>query len=57
MECIHAAGIPKGAVNIRHGTGPVVGNELTVNPDVNKISFTGSTGVGKTICRGARLTP
>lgn len=56
MECIHAAGIPKGVVNILHGTGPVVGNELTVNPDVNKISFTGSTGVGKTIAKGAADT-
>ena len=58
MECIHAAGIPKGVVNILHGTGPVVGNELTVNPDVNKISFTGSTATGKHIARVAadRLT-
>ncbi|MDO5626486.1 MAG: aldehyde dehydrogenase family protein [Pseudomonadota bacterium] len=56
MECIHAAGIPMGVVNILNGKGSVVGHELTVNPDVNKISFTGSTGVGRTIAKGAADT-
>jgi aldehyde dehydrogenase (NAD+) len=52
-ECIHAAGLPPGVVNIVNGRGDVVGAALTTHPDINKISFTGSTAVGKTIARGA----
>ncbi|BCP53975.1 aldehyde dehydrogenase [Kaistia sp. 32K] len=56
MECLHDAGLPKGVVNIVNGMGDVVGAELTRNPDVNKITFTGSTGVGKIIAKGAADT-
>ncbi|BCG09552.1 hypothetical protein BADSM9389_22200 [Buttiauxella agrestis] len=35
------------------GRGDVVGAEITRHPDIAKISFTGSTQVGKTIARGA----
>ncbi|WP_435948114.1 aldehyde dehydrogenase family protein [Dryocola sp. BD586] len=52
-ECLHAAGLPEGAFNIVTGRGDVVGAEITRHPDVAKISFTGSTAVGKTIARGA----
>lgn len=52
-ECFHAAGLPPGVVNIVNGRGDVVGAALTTHPDINKISFTGSTPVGKTIARGA----
>jgi aldehyde dehydrogenase (NAD+) len=50
-EAFHAAGLPPGVVNIVNGRGEVVGAELSVHPDVSKISFTGSTAVGKQIAR------
>lgn len=52
-ECLHAAGLPNGVINIVTGRGDVVGAEITRHPDIAKISFTGSTAVGKTIARGA----
>lgn len=52
-ECLHAAGLPEGVVNIVTGRGDVVGAEITRHPDIAKISFTGSTAVGKMIARGA----
>ncbi|MFZ7108471.1 aldehyde dehydrogenase family protein [Avibacterium avium] len=53
MECFHEAGLPKGVVNFVTGKGSVVGAEITRNPDINKITFTGSTAVGKVIAKGA----
>ncbi|UOO81347.1 aldehyde dehydrogenase family protein [Uruburuella testudinis] len=53
MECFHEAGLPKGVVNILNGTGALVGTEITENPDIAKITFTGSTAVGKIIAAGA----
>ena len=52
-ECFHEAGLPKGVVNFVNGLGDVVGSEMTRNPHISKIAFTGSTLVGKTIARGA----
>ncbi len=52
-ECLHEAGLPRGVFNIVNGRGEVVGVEITRHPDIAKISFTGSTLVGKTIARGA----
>lgn len=40
------AGLPAGALNIVTGHSPIIGEELTRNADVAKISFTGSTRVG-----------
>ncbi|ACT60307.1 NAD-dependent succinate-semialdehyde dehydrogenase [Hirschia baltica] len=40
------AGIPAGVVNVVTGSSTSIGAELTENPDVSKISFTGSTRVG-----------
>ncbi|WP_373989584.1 aldehyde dehydrogenase family protein [Duganella sp. BuS-21] len=50
-EYFHAAQLPPGVVNIVNGRGDVVGAELSAHPEVNKISFTGSTAVGKSIAR------
>ncbi|GAA6140960.1 aldehyde dehydrogenase family protein [Hydrogenophaga sp. 5NK40-0174] len=47
------AGFPPGVVNIVHGMGTEAGSALTAHPDVSKISFTGSTGVGRIIARDA----
>jgi betaine-aldehyde dehydrogenase len=46
-EILIAAGIPAGVVNILVGRGSVVGEVLVTHPDVDMLSFTGSTGVGK----------
>jgi aldehyde dehydrogenase (NAD+) len=50
---LHEADVPPGLFNIVTGRGDIVGAEITRHPDVAKISFTGSTAVGKTIARGA----
>jgi len=49
LEALHEAGLPKGLLNVVNGRGDVVGAELSRHPDVAKISFTGSTVVGKAI--------
>ena len=41
------AGIPKGVLNIITGSATAIGGELTSNPTVRKVSFTGSTEIGK----------
>jgi succinate-semialdehyde dehydrogenase/glutarate-semialdehyde dehydrogenase len=46
-ELAHRAGIPKGVFNVITGPAPEIGAELTSNPTVRKISFTGSTEVGR----------
>lgn len=46
-ELAHRAGIPRGVLNIITGDAPAIGNELTSNPLVRAIGFTGSTAVGK----------
>jgi phenylacetaldehyde dehydrogenase len=48
-ELIVEAGFPPGVVNIVTGLGPVAGQALVEHPGVDKISFTGSTAVGKRI--------
>ena len=55
-EALHEAGLPKGVFNIVTGRGDIVGTELSRHPDIMKISFTGSTVVGKTILREAAGT-
>ncbi len=52
-ELIGEAGFPDGVVNIVTGDGPGAGAPLTTHPLVNKISFTGSTEVGKLIGKAA----
>src|ERR1700741_1052132 len=49
LECLHEAELPNGLCNVVAGRGDVVGAELVRNPDVAKISFTGSVGVGQSI--------
>jgi acyl-CoA reductase-like NAD-dependent aldehyde dehydrogenase len=46
-EILLAAGLPQGVVNILVGRGSVVGDVLVTHADVDMLSFTGSTGVGK----------
>jgi betaine-aldehyde dehydrogenase len=51
-----AVGIPPGVVNIITGFGETAGAPLVEHPDVNKIAFTGSAAVGKTIVKQAADT-
>jgi len=55
-EALHDAGLPPGVFNIVTGRGETVGAEISAHPDVAKLSFTGSTAVGKTILRAAAET-
>jgi aldehyde dehydrogenase (NAD+) len=56
IEALHEANLPKGLLNVVTGLGNVVGAELVRNPDVAKISFTGSAAVGETIMRDGAKT-
>jgi aldehyde dehydrogenase (NAD+) len=55
-EIIHDAGAPAGVFNLVHGDGEGVGSALVSHPDVAMISFTGSTGAGRKVLRGAADT-
>ena len=48
-EAIDQAGLPPGVFNLVTGLGPVVGERLAGHPDVDMISFTGSTAAGKRV--------
>ncbi|MFI2239654.1 aldehyde dehydrogenase family protein [Streptomyces chrestomyceticus] len=48
-ECVDAAGVPAGVFNLVTGLGPVAGQALAEHPDVDLVSFTGSTAVGKKV--------
>ncbi|NUA31496.1 aldehyde dehydrogenase family protein [Cupriavidus basilensis] len=47
------AGLPPGVLNIVTGKGSVVGNALVAHPGIDKVTFTGSPGVGRAIMQGA----
>jgi TonB family protein len=51
------AGIPAGVINIVTGSAAAIGGELTANPTVRKITFTGSTEIGKMLMAQAAGTP
>jgi len=48
-EVIHEAGLPAGVFNRLPGFGPVVGEALASHPEVDMVSFTGSTGAGRRV--------
>jgi len=48
-EVIEAVGLPAGVFNLVTGTGPVVGEAIASHPEVDMISFTGSTRAGKRV--------
>ncbi|MFD9087351.1 aldehyde dehydrogenase family protein [Streptomyces prasinus] len=48
-EAVHEAGVPAGVFNLVTGLGPVAGQALAEHPDVDLVSFTGSTAVGRRI--------
>jgi succinate-semialdehyde dehydrogenase/glutarate-semialdehyde dehydrogenase len=50
-ELAERAGFPKGVINIVTGDAPAIGKELCANPVVRKVTFTGSTEVGRILMR------
>ncbi|MGC1506974.1 aldehyde dehydrogenase family protein [Ketobacter sp.] len=52
-EILHAAGVPAGVFNLIQGDGPGVGEALSGHPDIDMITFTGSTRAGVEIARNA----
>lgn len=56
IEILLEAGVPEGVVNIVHGGGGEVGNAIVGHPDVDLVSFTGSSDVGKKISEVAAAT-
>ena len=55
-EAIHEAGVPAGVFNLVTGVGPVVGEAIAGHPDIDMVSFTGSTRAGKRVAELASQT-
>jgi aldehyde dehydrogenase (NAD+) len=55
-EMIDEAGFPNGVFNLINGSGDVVGNQISSHPDIDMVSFTGSTRAGKLILKNAAET-
>ncbi|HLR68727.1 MAG TPA: NAD-dependent succinate-semialdehyde dehydrogenase [Virgibacillus sp.] len=56
FECFHEAELPEGVVNLLIGAADEIGSEMTSSPDVRKITFTGSTPIGKKLLRDSAST-
>jgi aldehyde dehydrogenase (NAD+) len=55
-EVLHAAGVPAGVFNLVNGDGPGVGTALSQHPDVDMMSFTGSTRAGVAVAQNSAPT-
>ncbi|MEM7661441.1 MAG: aldehyde dehydrogenase family protein [Pseudomonadota bacterium] len=55
-EIIHEAGVPPGVFNLVNGDGPGVGSYMSAHPDVDMMSFTGSTRAGVLVAQAAAPT-
>ncbi len=55
-QVCHDAGVPAGVFNLVHGLGPEVGARMSVHPEVDMVSFTGSTHAGTQIAAAAAPT-
>lgn len=55
-EILDAAGVPAGVFNLVNGIGPVVGEAMAVHPDIDMVSFTGSTRAGTRVASLAATT-
>jgi succinate-semialdehyde dehydrogenase/glutarate-semialdehyde dehydrogenase len=55
-ELAHRAGVPKGVLSVLTGSATEIGGELTSNPTVRKITFTGSTEIGRVLMRQSAET-
>jgi len=52
-EIMHEAGVPKGVFNLVNGDGPSVGQKMAEHPDIDMMSFTGSTRAGIIVAKAA----
>jgi aldehyde dehydrogenase (NAD+) len=52
-EVMHEAGVPAGVFNLINGDGPTVGHAIASHPDVDMVSFTGSTRAGVAVAKAA----
>lgn len=55
-EIMHEAGVPKGVFNLINGDGPTVGEAIAGHPDIDMVSFTGSTRAGILVAKAAAET-
>jgi aldehyde dehydrogenase (NAD+) len=55
-EVMHAAGVPAGVFNLVNGDGPTVGAAIASHPEVDMVSFTGSTRAGVEVAKNAAAT-
>jgi len=55
-EVCHEAGVPKGVFNLVNGDGPTVGEAMSAHPDIDMMSFTGSTRAGIAVAKAAANT-
>jgi aldehyde dehydrogenase (NAD+) len=55
-EVMHEAGVPKGVFNMIDGDGPTVGEALSRHPEIDMMSFTGSTRAGVQVAKAAAET-
>ena len=55
-EVCHAAGVPAGVFNLVNGTGPEVGARMSEHPQIDMMSFTGSTRAGTAVAAAAAAT-
>ena len=55
-EIIHEAGVPAGVFNMVHGIGPIVGEAMSNHPDIDMMSFTGSTRGGIAVAQASAKT-
>jgi len=55
-EILHEAGVPKGVFNLINGVGPEVGAAMSEHPDIDMMSFTGSTRAGIDVVKRAAVT-
>jgi len=52
-QILHDAGVPKGVFNLVNGDGPTVGRAISAHPDIDMVSFTGSTRAGADVAAQA----
>ena len=55
-EAIHEVGLPAGVFNLVSGSGPLVGEAVSRHPDIDMMSFTGSTRAGKSVAELSAAT-
>ncbi|MBI5939773.1 MAG: aldehyde dehydrogenase family protein [Caulobacterales bacterium] len=55
-EILHAAGVPAGVFNLVNGDGPTVGAAISSHPEIDMVSFTGSTRAGIEVAKNAAPT-